>query len=386
MSESIDFSSASAKIGGLEDFLSDDVKMSLPTNEDKLVIEGDDTDDESSEEAPTDEPTEKKEPEVKPEEPSVNITLGEDDGNTNASESKGSSTGYKAILQTLMKQKVFDEFDTIETNEGDVSLEEMDLDDETFIEIVKAKIDEIKTNTVSKSTEGLSDFTKHLLEIEKAGGNVSQAIETYRNYQDPLDNLDLTDPVDQQKAVFMKYHNVMGMDREVVIDLLEGFINKGKLEDEAIKADTELRNAVTKQMEAMKAQAQAQMDKRKEDLKAYKGVLKEKLNGFDLNESYKKKLVDLATKELDGDSFELDNMYFNLRNNPETAADVLLFLADKDEYIKQVTNKEVRSSKLDTMKKLKLVKKGGDSIKLTSSSAPSTSSKSSVAVDELFKL
>ena len=385
MSESIDFSSASAKIGGLEDFLSEDVKIASQDNEPTLTIDNEEPKDDS--EKVDSEKDSVKEEDSSKKEPTVEIKLGDDDSSEpSKSENSWSSAGYKGVLQTLMKQKVFDAFDTIETEDGEISLDEFDMDDESFVEIVKAKIDEIKTNTVSKTTEGLSDFTRHLLEIEKAGGNVSQAIETYRNYQDPLDNLDLTDPVDQQKAVFMKYHNVMGMDKEVVIDLLEGFINKGKLEDEAIKADTELRNAVSKQMEAMKAQAEEQQNKRKEDLKAYRGVLKEKLNEFDLNESYKKKLVDIATKENGNDSFELDDLYFNLRNNPETAAEVLLFLTDKEEYIKQVTNKEVRNSKLDTMKKLKLVKKGGDSIKLHSSNAPSSSAKTSVAVDELFKI
>ena len=184
-------------------------------------------------------------------------------------------------------------------------------------------------------------------------------------YQDPLDNLDLSIELDQQKAVFMKYHQLKGMDKETTMDLIESFMNKGKLEEEALKADAEIRGAIDKQMEALNNQAVAQKEEKKKQLKLYRDSLSENLNKFDLNSNVKKKIVDYATKENENGSFELDTLYYNLRNNPETASELALFLIDKDTYKKQVAKEEVRDTQIKTMKSLKVVKRGSDSINIT---------------------
>ena len=264
-----------------------------------------------------------------------------------------------------MKGKVIEAFDTIETEDGEIPLSEYDLDEESFAGIIQAQIENARSEGEKNTTKNVSDFTKHLIEIEKNGGNVSQALETYNMYQDPLDNLDLSIELDQQKAVFMKYHQLKGMDKETTMDLIESFMNKGKLEEEALKADAEIRGAIDKQMEALNNQAVAQKEERKKQLKLYKDNLSENLNKFDLNSNVKKKIVDYATKENENGSFELDTLYYNLRNNPETASELALFLIDKDAYKKQIAKEEVRDTQIKTMKSLKVVKRGSDSINIT---------------------
>src|SRR5690606_22885518 len=81
---------------------------------------------------------------------------------------------YKGVIQSLIENKIFEGFDTIETEDGEVSFEDFDVDAETFVDIVKSKIEEVREQANVSSTKGLSDFTKHLLDIEKNGGNVSQ--------------------------------------------------------------------------------------------------------------------------------------------------------------------------------------------------------------------
>ena len=279
--------------------------------------------------------------------------------------SSESSNKYKNILDTLMKSKVIEAFDTIETEDGEIPLSEYDLDEESFAGIIQAQIENARSEGEKNTTKNVSDFTKHLIEIEKNGGNVSQALETYNMYQDPLDNLDLSIELDQQKAVFMKYHQLKGMDKEASMDLIESVMNKGKLEEEALKADAEIRGAIDKQMEALNNQAVAQKEEKKKQLKLYRDSLSENLNKFDLNSNVKKKIVDYATKENENGSFELDTLYYNLRNNPETASELALFLIDKDTYKKQVAKEEVRDTQIKTMKSLKVVKRGSDSINIT---------------------
>ena len=373
----MDFSSASAIIGGLDSFLEEGVSFNTneETNTDKeneLDIDLNVEEENEATEEKTDVEETKKEPEKKEEE-------------TKKEENKTSDIfDFKQVINSLVENKIFEGFDTIETEEGEISFDDFEVDENTFVDIIKSKLDEIKETAASNTTKGLSDFTKHLLEIEKNGGNVSQALETYQNFQNPLESFDLSDEIDQQKVIFMKYHQVMGMEKDVVMDLIEGFVNKGKLEDEAIKADTEIRNAVSKQLEAINEQAKKDKDKKKENLKVYRDKLRENLNSFDINDNYKRKILDLATKEDDNGNFQLDSVYYEIRNNPEKAASLILFLTDPEEYNKQITSKEVRNTQLDTFKKLKLVKRGGDNIKIQSKDKKPINNKDLIDIEEIF--
>ena len=373
----MDFSSASAIIGGLDSFLEEGVSFNTneetkPEEENVLDIDLNVEEENEATEEKTDVEETKKEPEKKEEE-------------TKKEENKTSDIfDFKQVINSLVENKIFEGFDTIETEEGEISFDDFEVDENTFVDIIKSKLDEIKETAASNTTKGLSDFTKHLLEIEKNGGNVSQALETYQNFQNPLESFDLSDEIDQQKVIFMKYHQVMGMEKDVVMDLIEGFVNKGKLEDEAIKADTEIRNAVSKQLEAINEQAKKDKDKKKENLKVYRDKLRENLNSFDINDNYKRKILDLATKEDDNGNFQLDSVYYEIRNNPEKAASLILFLTDPEEYNKQITSKEVRNTQLDTFKKLKLVKRGSDNIKIQSKDKKPVNNKDLIDIEEIF--
>lgn len=373
----MDFSSASAIIGGLDSFLEEGVSFNTneetkPEEENVLDIDLNVEEENETTEEKTDVEETKKEPEKKEEE-------------TKKEENKTSGVfDFKQVINSLVENKIFEGFDTIETEEGEISFDDFEVDENTFVDIIKSKLDEIKETAASNTTKGLSDFTKHLLEIEKNGGNVSQALETYQNFQNPLESFDLSDEIDQQKVIFMKYHQVMGMEKDVVMDLIEGFLNKGKLEDEAIKADTEIRNAVSKQLDAINEQAKKDKEKKKENLKVYRDKLRENLNSFDINDNYKRKILDLATKEDESGNFQLDSVYYEIRNNPEKAASLILFLTDPEEYNKQITNKEVRNTQLDTFKKLKLVKRGGDNIKIQSKDKKPINNKDLIDIEEIF--
>lgn len=390
----MDFSSASAIIGGLDSFLEEGVSFNTSSEEDQnknpnqeidisSFIGGEEDDEEEIEEGQDNNDSEEEE------ETEEGSSEGDDTNTTPEKKKKQNSSDgldYKSIINSLVENKIFDGFDTIENENGEeIPFDEYEVDEDTFVDIIKAKIEEVKDQTNSNSTKGLSDFTKHLLEIEKNGGNISQALQTYQTIQNPLDSFDLNDEIDQQKVIFMKYHNVMGMEKEVVIDLIEGFINKGKLEDEALKADSEIRGAVSKQLEAINAKAIQDKETKKERLKVYRDSLRENLNKFDLSDHYKRKILDTATKEDESGNFALDAVYYEMRNNPEKAAELLLFLTDKEEYKKQITKEEVRDSKLDTLKKLKLVQKGSkENIKINSKKEPTKVSKDLIDITDIF--
>lgn len=268
------------------------------------------------------------------------------------------SLNYKEVLNKLISNGVIAEFDGFETQDGEVTLEEADIDEEMFFNVVKQSIN-LEKKEASKdkiSTKGLSKLAQNLIEIDKNGGDVRQVLESYQKYKNPVEQYNLESVTDQRAAIALKYQ-AKGLEDGEILNLLEVFETKGVLQDEAEKAVGEIESAFEKQMEAVNQKAIEDANKKKESLKKYRGELSESLKTFDLSDSYKKKLVDTATKDLGENSFKLDQIYSEVRNNPQKAAELVLFLTDKKEYIKQVTEQMNKEKDLGMMRKLRLIPK-----------------------------
>lgn len=368
----VDFSSEDSKgqIGSIESFLDDEDLLDNPELKDEskngygedipIDDEGDDTPEEEEDDTPIIDEESSEEGGEEGEEG------GEDEGDDTPEEDKSteeSSLNYKSIITKLVESKLWDGIDAFETEEGEqISFEDMDIDEDTFIEIFKQKTQEEKTKALENkvSTDGISDFTQKLIEIEKNGGDVQQALESYQRFKNPIEGLDLSKESDQQAALYLKYQS-KGLEDSEIVRIIQGFKSEGVLEEKAVEAKTQIETAFTKQMEAINQQAVERKTQQKEAIKKYRNTLGEELKQFQLNESYKRKLLDLATKEGKDGRFELDNLYSELRKDPAKAAELVLFLTNKEEYLKQVTEVVRRQDKLDTMKTIKLVKKGKSS-------------------------
>lgn len=304
--------------------------------------------------------------------PENNEDGGGDEGNEDGDGEKQDGEGglsnqdtlnYKSILSNLMKSKILDEIEAFENEEGEIiPFDEVDIDEEMFSNIVKQKIEEVenKAKEGRVSTEGVSDFTQKLIEIEKKGGNVAQALESYQTYKSPLENLDLTKVSDQQAVLAMVYE-AKGLKDEEIVKIIKGFEDDGVLEEKALESERLLNSAYEKQLEAINKEAEDREAARQKAIKDYRKDLGEELKQFTLADSYKRKILDLATKPDNNGRFELDSIYSEVRKDPAKAAELVMFLTDKEEYIKQLTEKDKRDDKLNTMKTMKFVKKNKSS-------------------------
>lgn len=276
---------------------------------------------------------------------------------------KEGSSDYKSFISKLIENKVIDDIDVFEVEGKEITFEDMEIDSDTLMEIFQSSIDEAKEKAKEGrvSTDGVSEFTQKLIEIEKNGGSVKQAIEAYQTYKHPLEGLDMTNESDRQTALVLKYR-AKGLEDTEIVSIVQKFEAEGVSEEKAIEAKEELDSAYEKQMTANNEQGIKNVAARKEAIKDYKSKITDSLKGFSLSDSYRKKLVDVATKENKEGQFQLDNMYNEQRKDPNQAADLLLFLSDKEEYVKQVTEKIKREGNLGVMKKIKRIKKGKSSI------------------------
>lgn len=295
-----------------------------------------------------------------------------------------SAINYKGVLQELMDNQLLDSFDEIELEDGStIPFDEMEVDKETFSTIIATALEEMKEKASEGkvSTQGISDFTKQLIEVEKSGGDVAQAIASYQKYQEPLTSLDLSNERDQEVAIYIRY-NAQGLSDAEISKITKGFKAQGILEEEAYKAKDVVDQAFQQHMDALAEEARAAEAARKENLVKYRSTLSESLDKLSVSKALKKQILDSATKENTEKSFDLDKAYYKLRNNPEEAAELALFILNREEYLSRVTNKATREEALNTMKKFKLAKKTSGNLNL--GKQDDRGSKGKLSIEDIF--
>lgn len=265
---------------------------------------------------------------------------------------------YHSTLKTMFGDSITHiiEEDS-EGNEVERPIDEVVLDEATFKQLVQSELNNIKedANKDKISLKGISNFARDLVEIDRNGGNISELLKVKETYSDPLLDLDLTEEVDQMKAIYLRMM-AGGNDEDTTNRLIASYKSEGILESKALQAKAELDEAVKQQVEQAKVQASEQAKATEELLKSYKKEIKNSLDRYELNDNTKSKIVSLATKRTDDGRFEMDKRYKEYRENPDSAADLALFLLDKEEYDKQVTNKKVTEVKLTSARKIKIIK------------------------------
>jgi hypothetical protein len=275
-----------------------------------------------------------------------------------APKSTPESDMYKETLKLMYggSIKTIVEIDA-EGNEVEVSIEDAVIDKEYFSQLVEAKQSEIKEEAAKDkvSVKGVSDFTRRMIEIDRKGGNINDLLKAKEVYSDPLDQIDLDTESGQETAVYLRMM-AAGQDQDSTRRLIASYKAEGILEEKARVADSELRAGLEHQMKLAEKEAEIEAENIKNLMKSYKKDIRENLTRFELNDNIKNKIVKLATAKDDNGRFEIDNHYRAFREDPQLAADLALFLLDKEEYDKQVTNQAVQNTKLSTAKTLKVVK------------------------------
>ena len=188
----------------------------------------------------------------------------------------------------------------------------------------------------------MSDFMKKMIEVDKAGGNVGQLLSQYQSIQAPLDSLDMSNKNDQL-AVIQHYYKMLGMPEDEIKDNMEMMIGKGDefIESKANKFHDILKKEMDNLIEEEKKKSEKRRQELVEQMKVYKKGLKTSISsGFQLTDTMIGKAVDFVTKPIDNQGHTaIDKAYSEAIKNPDMAADLALFLMNKDEFLKQKTNK-----------------------------------------------
>lgn len=281
-------------------------------------------------------------------------------------------TGFngKSFLEKMASRGIIDNIDNLDIMVDDKPLDlstitkEDDLLD--IVEgLIKDRNEELLKDKVD--TGSMSDFMKKMIEVDKAGGNVGQLLSQYQNIQAPLDNLDMSNKNDQL-AVIQHYYKMLGMPEDEIKDNMEMISGKGDdfIESKANKFHEILKKEMDNLIEQEKQRSEERKVKLHEQMKTYKKGLKSAVgSSFQLTDNMIGKAVDFVTKPIDNQGHTaIDKAYSEAIKNPELAADLAMFLMNKDEFLKQKTNK----AKMEVNKKtitLLSGNKGGKGAKTT---------------------
>lgn len=263
---------------------------------------------------------------------------------------------YKSIIKKLWGDDIemLSETDE-EGNEIEVLLDDANVDEDKFLNIVKSKLAEIEDKYKGRvNTEEVSEFTKHLINIESNGGSVKEAIQLYQTYKDPLASLDLDDEQDQITAIIMR-HQAVGTEESIIGDLIDTYRAKGVLKEKSFTAKEELERAVDDKVAALEQEAVNRRKAHEDNLKRYTKDVKTVVSTLNIKDSIKNKIVEASTKKDSSNQYLLDKLYNEVRLDPAKVAEMALYLVDRETFIQTVSAKEVIKEKKETLKKLKLI-------------------------------
>lgn len=268
------------------------------------------------------------------------------------------STLYRNTLKSMFGEELGAISTEIDGVEQEIALDDLELDEDTFLAIFNSKVDEIKeaANKNKISAEGISEFTRKLIEVEKNGGNTAGLLEIKQAYSDPLEGLDLDIIEDQKEVIFLRAKSAGQADADIH-RLIRSYESEGILEEEAVKANTTLRNAIDAKVSEELLRAEKLARDREEGFKVYKTDFKKNLSQFELNDKIKTKLSDIALKPNAEGRYDIDDRYNEHRLDPVKAARLALYLYDEEEFLKQVTKKAVVEKQLSTALKIKIIPK-----------------------------
>lgn len=262
-------------------------------------------------------------------------------------------TASDRYRQQLKKLKILSVVQTVGDQDVETPIDDIDITEEVFTDLIQAYIAEEaeRTSKDKVSVTGLSDLTKKMIEIEKHGGNPTQVLAQQQAYIDPLDQLDLETTEGQRGAIAL-FLEANGKDQEDIAARLKLYEQQGTLAEKSVEFSEKIRQYVAEYAEQQVQQAVEAEKKYKENLKGYKKTFKESLDSrFQLNDAVKNRLVDFATKPGEGNRFTFDTRLMEVRKDPQLAAELALWLEDREEYVRQISNDAVAKTLRSTAEK-----------------------------------
>ena len=243
---------------------------------------------------------------------------------------------YKRMISSLSDRKVLPDLKDVRfgTEDGqEVSFDDMDInDEETFFNVISSIIENQKDDLMQNKIDvgSVSEFTKKLIQADKAGANVLDILKQYDNTAAPIEKLNIDDKSDQLKII-RHYINLLDLPKEEADEFYKGIISKGEeyIEAKAIKYKSELDKKMDSIIAERTRQAEEKRAKDAEDFKRYKKELKASIQDkYQLNDNMVLKAIEFVTKPSKNNPnvTEANERIREMLTNPQLAPDLIMFL------------------------------------------------------------
>lgn len=264
---------------------------------------------------------------------------------------------YSKLAQKLIEKGDWLDAEIENPDGTKIMLSELkDLDEEQYLEILENqksfKDEEIKEKYTS--VEGLDDHKKRLINIIKEGGDLTQIFQDQNSIQRPFEGVDLEDENTCANIVY-RQHLANGLDEKEANELTKLAQKDFSLDEKAKKIVGYHQGAYDKHLVDTEATLKQDKVREQEELKTYRNTLSKSYKDQGIQDNQAKKMIDLATRENKDGVLEVDSLYEKMMENPETAQELIYFLADKENYLKLKSLDIKRKDNIQTMKTISFV-------------------------------
>lgn len=262
---------------------------------------------------------------------------------------------YRKVLDALSSRGIIPDLkDVVFSGENGEEITINDLDfskEDSLCDILSTVLESQKEDIVKDKIDvtSVSDITKKLIQADKAGANIVDILKQYDTNVAPIEKLDIENKADQIKIV-RHYVDLLGLPKDEADEFFKGIINKGEeyVEAKAIKYKAELDKRMDDIIQQRTKEAAEKKAKDAEDFRRYKKDLKSSIQAkYQLNDTMVSKALDFALKPSESNTgiTKAFNKVREMMMNPEEAPDLIMFLMNPGEFIKQKSNQAVVDEK-----------------------------------------
>lgn len=262
---------------------------------------------------------------------------------------------YRKVLDALSSRGIIPDLkDVVFSGENGEEITINDLDfskEDSLCDILSIVLESQKEDIVKDKIDvtSVSDITKKLIQADKVGANIVDILKQYDTTVAPIEKLDIENKADQIKIV-RHYVDLLGLPKDEADEFFKGIINKGEeyVEAKAIKYKAELDKRMDDIIQQRTKEAAEKKAKDAEDFRRYKKDLKSSIQAkYQLNDTMVSKALDFALKPSESNPgiTKAFNRVREMMMNPEEAPDLIMFLMNPGEFIKQKSNQAVVDEK-----------------------------------------
>lgn len=262
---------------------------------------------------------------------------------------------YRKVLDTLSSRGIIPDLkDVVFSGENGEEFTINDLDfskEDSLCDILSTIFESQKEDIIKDKIDvtSVSDITKKLIQADKAGANIVDILKQYDTNVAPIEKLDIENKADQIKIV-RHYVDLLGLPKDEADEFFKGIINKGEeyVEAKAIKYKAELDKRMDDIIQQRTKEAADKKAKDAEDFRRYKKDLKSSIQAkYQLNDTMVSKALDFALKSSESNPgiTKAFQRVKEMMMNPEEAPDLIMFLMNPGEFIKQKSNQAVVDEK-----------------------------------------